>query len=339
MRLGRLVLPALAFALGTWVGVRLARAPSEASVSAASATATPGASAPGTTAAPALPAATIDEGAMPSPLPWPRSNPACTAHRAWLLAEGPAPADGRRVVTFTFDDGPYPETTPEVLRVLDKYGVKATFFFVGRNFRGDPDRVAATKKVARRVMDAGHLVGGHGQMHVALPFVTHTRALAEIDDGLDAVERATGKRPALFRPPYGQLDAFGEEALRARGLELVLWSVAADDETDVDGLYLALRNQIAYAGGGAVLLHDIRPITAPALDKLLGWLRAHPFDGAHADRVGYEVVGLPEYLRETAAHPQPFEDRASLERARAKAWRDAHPKRPVPKTGDTEEGV
>jgi peptidoglycan/xylan/chitin deacetylase (PgdA/CDA1 family) len=343
MRLGRLVLPALAFALGTVVGVRHVGDPAWP-LDGARALLGAHADAPPTSSskdAPSpAPAKTIDESAVPDPVPWPHLNPTCTAHRAWLLSEGPAPAreDGRRLVTLTFDDGPYPDTTPEVLRVLDKFGVKATFFFVGRNFRGDPDRVAENKKVARRVIDAGHLVGGHGYAHVALPFVTRTRALAEIDDGLDAVERATGKRPALFRPPYGQLDGFGEEAIRTRGLELVLWSIAADDETEVDGLYLALRNQIAYAGGGIVLLHDIRPVTAPALAKLLGWVRAHAFDAARPERVGYEVVDLVTYLRATGEHPQPFEDRAALEKARAEAWSVAHPKRPAPVAG-TGEGV
>lgn len=330
MSLGRLVFPAVAFAVGTWVGVHHAQAPRDDRVADA-----PRAT---TSAVPAVPK-TARETLGPDPAPWPRENPACTAHRAWLVAEGPAaaPGDGRRLVTFTFDDGPYPETTPAVLQVLDAFRVKATFFFVGRNFRGTAERVAETTKVARRAIESGHRIGGHGFGHVALPFVTRTRALAEIDDGLDAVERATGRRPALFRPPYGQLDAFAEDALRARGLELVLWSIAADDQTDATGLFLSLRDQLAYAGGGIVLLHDIRPVTAPALRQLLGWLRTRAFDPSKPERVGYDVVDLVTYLRATAGRPQPFEDRATLEKARAAAWRAAHPTHAPPATGTGED--
>lgn len=335
MRLGRLVFPAVAFALGTWVGVRHAGPSGDARAADASPTT---ATADGRAAGRASPN-TAAELAGPDPSPWPRQNPECAAHRAWLVAEGPAtvPGDGRRLVTFTFDDGPHPETTPAVLRVLDAFRVKATFFFVGSNLRGTSTRVRDATNVARRVMESGHTVGGHGFAHVALPFVTRTRALGEIDDGLDAVEKATGKRPALFRPPYGQLDAFSEDALRARGLELVLWSIAADDQTEPGGLFASLRDQLAYAGGGIVLLHDIRPVTAPALRQLLGWLRTRAFDPSKPEHVGYEVVDLVTYLRATAGRPQPYEDRTTLEKARAAAWRAAHPAHAPPATGTGED--
>src|SRR5205807_7622546 len=68
-----------------------------------------------------------------------------------------------------------------------------------------------------------------------------------------------GKRPVLFRPPYGQLDGYGEQAIRARNLELVLWSVAADELHEEQAMFESLRDQIQYAGGGSVLMHDTRP--------------------------------------------------------------------------------
>jgi hypothetical protein len=94
-----------------------------------------------------------------------------------------------------------------------------------------------------------------------------------------------------------------------------MWSIEADSKLEANPMYESLRDQIAYAGGGIVLMHDTRPQMSMALDKLLDWLAYKK----------YEVVDLATYLRETAAHPQPYEDRSALERARAAAWRKAHP--------------
>src|SRR5262249_40458618 len=69
----------------------------------------------------------VDPSLLPDPTPWPRLNPDVSTRRAWLLAEGPyhAPGDGRRLVTFTFDDGPFPETTPTFLKILARHNVHA----------------------------------------------------------------------------------------------------------------------------------------------------------------------------------------------------------------------
>jgi len=275
---------------------------------------------------------TIDPSALPDPLPWPRLNPECTVHRAWLVAEGPTPDDGKRWVTFTFDDGPTTDVTPKILKVLKKQNVHGTFFFVGQNFRGKPEHMPAVRSVAKDVAADGHLVGSHTRSHPLLTQLDRTRELAEIDDGIDIVGEVIGKRPVLFRPPYGQLDGFGEQAIRARGLELVLWSVAADDLREERAMFESLRDQIQYAGGGIVLMHDTRPETPGALGMLIDWLRVHRFDPARPKRIGFEVVDLVTYFRETAARPQPYPDRAALEHARGEAWHAAHPKAAPPKS-------
>src|SRR5581483_4775854 len=141
----------------------------------------------------------IDPSALPDPLPWPRLNPDCTVHRAWLIAEGPAPSD-KKYVTFTFDDGPTTDVTPKVLKVMKKAGVHGTFFFVGQNFRGKPEHMPAVRSVANEVLAEGHLVGSHTRSHPLLTQIERTRELAEIDDGIDVVAGVMGKKPVLFRP-------------------------------------------------------------------------------------------------------------------------------------------
>jgi hypothetical protein len=113
------------------------------------------------------------------------------------------------------------------------------------------------------------------------------------------------------------------EALKKRGMELVLWSIEAADMTHADPPAMAdsLRAQIEYSGGGIVLLHDIRLTTIPVLATLLDWLDAHKWDPRYPEKVGYEVVDLARYMQETARSPQPYPDRPALERARSLAQR------------------
>lgn len=270
----------------------------------------------------------VDPSLFPDPTPWPRLNPSASTRKAWLLAEGPShpPGDGRRLVTFTFDDGPFPETTPVILKILAHHHVRAAFFFIGRYLEGDDPRAVASRETAREVLAAGHIVGNHTLDHALLTAHSHADALAQIDDGAAAIERAIGKRPVFFRPPFGQLDAWTSDHLHDRGAELVLWSVEVGDMKREDSARMAdsLEDQIEYGGGGIVLLHDIRWTSGPALETLLTWLDRHRYDPATPERVGYEVVDLVDYIRATAAAPQPFPSRRELERARSAIWRKQH---------------
>src|SRR5439155_12224929 len=126
--------------------------------------------------------------------------------------------------TFTFDDGPFLETTPSVLKVLRHYRIHASFFVIGEFLEGTDKRAAATRRLLKRVVDAGHLVGNHTFDHAHLGSISHTRVLDEIDRGSAAIERAIGKRPILFRPPFGELDDFGERAAAERHLDVMLWN-------------------------------------------------------------------------------------------------------------------
>ena len=266
--------------------------------------------------------------------PWPRLNPEASAKKAWLLAEGPyhPPGDGERLVTLTFDDGPFPETTPTVLRMLAKYDIHATFFVLGRYLDGEDDRAKATRDVLRQIVSAGHLVGNHTHDHSLLTQLGRAQALAQIEDGAASITRVTGKEPLVFRPPYGQVDAFTMQVLKEKQLELVLWNVEAEDmkNDDATAMFKSIRDQLDYAGGGIVLLHDIRPSTVAVLGKLLDWLALRKFDPSRKEKPGYDVVDLPTYIRKTAESPQPFPDRIELERKRSAqhhASRGTHPRR------------
>jgi peptidoglycan/xylan/chitin deacetylase (PgdA/CDA1 family) len=266
------------------------------------------------TAAPA-----VDESALPEPGEMSGAEITTVKSRAWLLSEGPVREEGApRLVTLTFDDGPDADTTPAVLRLLHKHNVRATFFFIGRYLDGNKRRNVRARAAAKDIAAAGHIIGSHTQDHDLLTTDTHTKVLDQIDDGIASIEHAIGRRPDLFRPPYGQLDAFGEQAIAERHLGLVLWSVEAADmqEPDENTTYAHLVEQLDYAGGGLVLLHDVKWATVHVLARLLDWL----------DAKKYSVVDLPAYFRETRLHPQPYASRKELEDARAAAWRASHPR-------------
>jgi peptidoglycan/xylan/chitin deacetylase (PgdA/CDA1 family) len=328
----RAMIPVFALGAGTWLGLgrpdlrSALSAGSHALEDAAHGVTEAEANASRPTAPTAVPPlerhpTTVDASALPDPpLPWPRLNPDDSGERAWLLAEGPARTrdTARRLVTFTFDDGPFPETAPTILKILETHHVRAAFFLIGRYLAGTDHRAAETRMWAKRIADAGHFVGNHTFDHRLLTGLSHQAALDEIDRSASEIERATGGRPMLFRPPYGEVDPWLQGVMRDRHLELLLWSVDVEDmkRDDPDEIADLLESQLSYKQGGIVLLHDMHWPSVKAFNRLLRWLEAEKWDPARPQRPGWDIVDLPEYLRATAAAPQPFATREELERAR-----------------------
>jgi len=247
--------------------------------------------------------------------PWPRLNPEASLSKAWRIADGPhrRPGDKRRFVTLTFDDGPFPETTPKVLELLAKHGVHATFFVIGRYLDGEGERAVASREVLKKTAAAGHLIGNHTHDHSLLTNITHTQVLDQIDRGASSIERVIGKRPLLIRPPYGQLDDFGQAAIRDRGLDILLWNIEAKDmeRDDTYTMYTELVHQLAVKDGGVILLHDIRWSSIHILERLLDYLDAKRWDPERPNRPGFVVVDMPTYLREVDASPPQIRARAA----------------------------
>jgi len=201
--------------------------------------------------------------------------------------------------------------------------VHATFFVIGQYLDGEDKRTRVTRALLRRIVQAGHLVGNHTHDHARLGSVSHTRVLEQIDEGSASIEHAIGRRPILFRPPFGELDDFGSQAAKERGLDVMLWSVAVEDmnRDDAHQMFRELSTQLDHKEGGMVLLHDIRFSSIAALRELLAWLHDHRWDPKRPSRPGYEIVDLPTYLEAVAASPLPYATRDDLERARDAARR------------------
>jgi peptidoglycan/xylan/chitin deacetylase (PgdA/CDA1 family) len=157
--------------------------------------------------------------------------------------------NARPCVALTFDDGPHPTYTPQLLDGLQAAGVLATFFWVGQRAQSHPE-------LAKRASDEGHCIGSHSYSHAA----PHGRSMEDIRSdyrkGCAAVEESIGKTTPLFRPPYGSITSKSLVALRQLALEPWLWSVDAGDWRDGVSTGDLLRTLSGTAAGDVVLLHD-----------------------------------------------------------------------------------
>lgn len=169
------------------------------------------------------------------------------APEATLLGPAVVRAPDPRAAALTFDDGPSPYTA-EVLDVLKREHVKATFFLCGENAARYPELV-------RRIRDEGHEIGNHTWSHPWLYLMPQAGIASEIDRTQDELTRLTGRRPRLFRPPYGVRWFSLWPLLRERGLTMVLWNDRGyDGRYDADGIVKATLSGLT--PGAIILLHD-----------------------------------------------------------------------------------
>jgi peptidoglycan/xylan/chitin deacetylase (PgdA/CDA1 family) len=205
-------------------------------------------------------------------------------------AQSRGPEEGKRLC-LTFDDGPASPFTDEVLAILRKYQLPATFFLCGRNVEREPD-------LARRIVSEGHTVGNHTYSHPFLGFKSRRRMAWEIDRAQDIIEKVTGQRPRFFRPPYG-VRWFGlVPTLRQRGMHLVLWSTTGYDwKKDVPGIVAATMQELK--PGAVILLHDGRETRTTGQVDRSRTVRALPAIIEGARQRGYTFVPLHEFVPAT----------------------------------------
>jgi peptidoglycan-N-acetylglucosamine deacetylase len=190
-------------------------------------------------------------------------------------------------VALTFDDGPHPEATPEVLAVLRRHDVRATFFVLGSRLTREP-------ALGRAIAADGHEVAVHGWDHRCLL----TRGPRAVHDDLartaDVVERVTGARPVRVRAPYGVFTTPALLAARRLGLTPVLWTCWGYDwhrsATPASVTATVLRG---LRGGGTVLLHDSDVAAAPGSWRAT--LGALPRVLHHCRSRGFAVGPLAEH--------------------------------------------
>jgi peptidoglycan/xylan/chitin deacetylase (PgdA/CDA1 family) len=186
----------------------------------------------------------------------------------------------RKEIALTFDDGPHPAFTPRLLDLLQQLHVKATFFLVGKKVEEAPEVVA-------RIVHDGHEIGNHTYHHSNLSKIPVESIESEIQRGNEAIRRACGRTPTLFRPPGGHHDDSILAAAEKLGMTTVLWT---DDPADFanPGPDVIEHRILDQVGSGAdVLLHDGVEQTLAVLPDLVARLR----------REGYSFVTMSEMVQ------------------------------------------
>jgi peptidoglycan/xylan/chitin deacetylase (PgdA/CDA1 family) len=205
-------------------------------------------------------------------------------------------------VVLTFDDGPLPRNSNQVLDILAAQCVKATFFTIGLMAQAYPEGV-------RKLRDAGHSIGTHTQNHpLSMDRMSVERARQEIDDGIASVKSALGDDAALapfFRSP-GLLRADGvEEYLASQGIQIWSADFLADDWRHVSSsrVYDLAIKRLEDKGRGILLLHDIQARTVAALPRILHELKARGYRIVHVVPATSEQPATPTEPPQWQLHP------------------------------------
>ncbi len=176
----------------------------------------------------------------------------------------------KRVVALTFDDGPDPRYTGNLLEVLRSRQVKATFFMLGMRVEENPG-------LAKQVHAAGHELGNHSYSHPRMIFRTPAFVRDEIEKTDRLLEAAGATAPRLFRAPYGQQLLTVPYVLSRMGKANIRWNVDPEDFSAGDSGAIA-SSVLSHVGPGSIiLLHDNHPHTAAAVDRIVEELSARGF--------------------------------------------------------------
>ena len=166
-------------------------------------------------------------------------------------------------VALTFDDGPDPQRTPQILDILHQFGIQATFFVVGRKAAQYPD-------IIRRIAEEGHDLGNHSYFHGEPSQTPANQLLTEVSACRSLLKRLTKRDVQFFRPPKGELSLKKILGLWQRRQAVVLWNVDPRDYTfSHTEQFEKWSQQYAPTAGDIILLHDNRKVTMEGLPFLL----------------------------------------------------------------------
>lgn len=181
----------------------------------------------------------------------------------------------KKKIALTFDDGPHPVYTEQVLQVLDHGNIPATFFLLGQNIEEHQDLV-------KEIDAKGHLIGNHTYHHVQVTSLPLDQVCEEIQKTSDLIESLTGKGTEYVRPPFGTWSEGLEDRLN---LIPVMWTIDTLDWTteNVDEIVCRVTEQAEE--NGIILMHDGYESTVQALERFIPLLEAEGYEFVTVDQV------------------------------------------------------
>ncbi|HEY8396616.1 MAG TPA: polysaccharide deacetylase family protein [Flavihumibacter sp.] len=200
------------------------------------------------------------------------------------ICRAPSKHETSKKIAISFDDGPMEEYTPQILDTLRQFNAPAVFFCIGQ-------RVEANARLAKRIVEEGHIIGNHSYTHHALIDLYGTARLTrELADTNRAIEEATGKKPRYFRPPYGVTTPNLAKAIKNGAMTTIGWNLRSMDTVARSGEQLLEKLRKEVKPGAIVLLHDTMAVTASVLPRFIEALKEQ----------GYEIVPIDQLINEEA---------------------------------------
>ncbi|MBE9389899.1 polysaccharide deacetylase family protein [Vagococcus salmoninarum] len=207
-------------------------------------------------------------------------NPDLIAEEFVTTSEEPLFVTKNKQIALTFDDGPGEKTTPELLRLLKKHQVPATFFMLGQQVEKFPN-------IVKQISEEGHELANHSYNHPDLTTLNREEVRQQINQTQSAIYQASGVLPKYVRPPYG---SFNYETAISIGLPIINWSVDSLDWKSKDEKKIVEEIIKTTEANSIILTHDIHQETIDSMDKVITDLK----------KDGYEFVTISELLQNPA---------------------------------------
>ncbi len=243
----------------------------------------------------------------PSPAPGPTAPPTSVAANNVPPVPPAAPETtwsqvrvNEPVIAITFDDGPHPTLTPQLLDMLKQRGIHATFFVIGSMAKEHPE-------ILQRALREGHEIGNHSYTHPNLGKMSDDGVRRELNGTKDIITNAISRPVTLMRPPYGSITNVQKKLVHGDlGYKIILWDVDPLDWKDRNSASVSRRILEGTHKGSIILAHDIHKTTVDAMPTVLDGLLAKGFRFATvSELLAMELPPDPKAPRPAAAKPRP----------------------------------
>jgi peptidoglycan/xylan/chitin deacetylase (PgdA/CDA1 family)/tetratricopeptide (TPR) repeat protein len=200
-----------------------------------------------------------------------------------------------KTLLLTFDDGPHPRYTDQILDILKAHNLEAVFFEVGRNVgtigAGDAIKLTKSAQASYRILAQGSALGNHSYTHPLLPKLTPAKYTDEIASTNTLLKYVLNADPVLFRPPYGASNAGIQQVVTSDKMKSMIWNIDSMDWADPVPNSVAQRvlRQVEHEGRGIILFHDIHKRAIEVLPDLIATLEKNGYRFASWNGNGFSV--------------------------------------------------